>query len=152
MGPVLVGRKGGQAQHQQNYAEHYNGLFKLVSPLRRITLSPRWELSSVFFCSSGWNRTSGSFTAKLVPSRNDSADGVDPILFKANTAVVAVTAYLISQMLQPIAPHLDYAAVAEILKKAELDHYLIAHEMKKEVAEPHAQQPLLLLFAKPSTC
>jgi len=58
---------------------------------------------------------------------SDTFDKVDPILFKADAAVVAVTAYVISQMPQPIAPHLDHAAVGEILKKAELDQYVIAH-------------------------
>ena len=57
----------------------------------------------------------------------DTFDKVDPIFFKADTAVVAATAYVLAQMPKPIAPHLDHSAVGEILKKAELDQYLIAH-------------------------
>lgn len=58
---------------------------------------------------------------------SDTFDKVDPVFFKADTAVVAVTAYVLAQMPKPIAPHLDHSAVGEILKKAELDQYLIAH-------------------------
>ena len=58
---------------------------------------------------------------------SDTFDKVDPIFFKADTAVVAATAYVLAQLPKPIAPHLDHAAVGEILKKAELDQYLIAH-------------------------
>jgi carboxypeptidase Q len=57
----------------------------------------------------------------------DTYDKVDPILFKADAAVVGVTAYLMAQLPQPIAPHLNHAAVSQILNKAELDQYLIAH-------------------------
>ncbi len=58
---------------------------------------------------------------------SDTFDKVDPIFFKTDTTVVAVTAYVLAAMPQPIAPHLDHAAVGEILKKAELEQYLIAH-------------------------
>jgi len=58
---------------------------------------------------------------------SDTFDKVDPIFFKADTAIVAATGYVIAQMSKPIAPHLDHSAVGEILKKAELDQYLIAH-------------------------
>jgi hypothetical protein len=58
---------------------------------------------------------------------SDTFDKVDPITFKADGAIVAVTAYWIAQKQEPVAPHLSHAAVAEILKKAELDAYLIAH-------------------------
>lgn len=47
----------------------------------------------------------------------DTFDKVDPLDFKAGAAIVAVTAYALAQNPQPIAPHLDHAAVAEILKK-----------------------------------
>jgi hypothetical protein len=58
---------------------------------------------------------------------SDTFDKVDPIFLKADAAIVAVTAYVIAQMPKPIAPHLDHSAVGQILKKAELDQYLIAH-------------------------
>jgi len=55
---------------------------------------------------------------------SDTIDKVDPLDFKAGTAIVAVTAYVIAQDSKPIASHIDHAAVAEILKKAELDDLL----------------------------
>jgi Iap family predicted aminopeptidase len=58
---------------------------------------------------------------------SDTFDKVDPIFFKADTTVVAVTAYVLAAMPQPIAPHLDHVAVGKILKQAELEQYLIAH-------------------------
>ena len=38
--------------------------------------------------------------------------------------IVASTAWVIAEDAKPIAPHLDHAAVAEILKKANLDEML----------------------------
>jgi len=58
---------------------------------------------------------------------SDTVDKVDPAYFKTDGAIVAVLAYVIAQREQAIAPHLSHAAVSEILKKAELDGYLIAH-------------------------
>lgn len=58
---------------------------------------------------------------------SDTVDKVDPAYFKADGAIVAVLAYVIAQREQPIGPHLDHAAVGEILKKAQLDGYLSAH-------------------------
>jgi len=58
---------------------------------------------------------------------SDTVDKVDPAYFKTDGAIVAVLAYVIAQGEQPIGPHLSHAAVAEILKKAQLDGYLIAH-------------------------
>ena len=55
---------------------------------------------------------------------SDTIDKVDPLDFKAGTAIVAVTAYVIAQDSKPIASHIDHAAVAEILKKAELEDLL----------------------------
>jgi len=55
---------------------------------------------------------------------SDTYDKVDPVDFKADTAIVAVTAWIIAQNPKPIAPHLDHAAVAEILKEKELDTLL----------------------------
>jgi hypothetical protein len=55
---------------------------------------------------------------------SDTFDKVDPILFKTDAAIVAITAWAIAQDPKPIAPHIDHAAVAEILKKAELDDLL----------------------------
>jgi carboxypeptidase Q len=55
---------------------------------------------------------------------SDTYDKVDPIDLKAGTAIVAVTAWAIAEDAKPIAGHLDHAAVAEILKKADLDSVL----------------------------
>ena len=58
---------------------------------------------------------------------SDTFDKVDPIFFKTDTTILTVTAYLLAEMPQPIAPHLNHAAVGEILRKSELEQYLIAH-------------------------
>ena len=55
---------------------------------------------------------------------SDTYDKVDPIDLKAGAAIVAVTAWAIAEDDKPIAGHLDHAAVAEILKKADLDSVL----------------------------
>lgn len=55
---------------------------------------------------------------------SDTLDKVDSLDFKGGEAIVAVTAYAIAQTDTPIAPHIDHAAVAEILKKAKLDEML----------------------------
>jgi len=55
---------------------------------------------------------------------SDTYDKVDPLFFKTDAAIVAVTAWAIAQDPKPIAPHLDHKAVAEILKKADLDALL----------------------------
>jgi len=55
---------------------------------------------------------------------SDTYDKVDPVDFKAGSAIVAATAWVIAEAPKPIAPHLDHAAVAEILKKAGLDQLL----------------------------
>jgi carboxypeptidase Q len=55
---------------------------------------------------------------------SDTYDKVDPIDFKAGAAIVAVTAWVIAEDPKPIAPHIDHAAVADILKKADLDSLL----------------------------
>ncbi len=57
---------------------------------------------------------------------SDTLDKVDPIAFKAGTAILAVTSFAIAQDAKPIAPHIDHAAVAEIIKKAELEGMLKA--------------------------
>jgi carboxypeptidase Q len=51
----------------------------------------------------------------------DTFDKIEPLHFKANAAVVSVTAYLLAERRQPIAPHAEKAAIAERLKKAGLD-------------------------------
>jgi carboxypeptidase Q len=56
---------------------------------------------------------------------SDTLDKVDGLDFKAGEAIVAVTAYAIAQSETPIAPHIDHAAVGEILKKAKLDEMLV---------------------------
>jgi len=55
---------------------------------------------------------------------SDTYDKVDPVDFKAGGAIVAATAWAIAQDAKPIAPHIDHAAVAQILKKANLDELL----------------------------
>jgi len=55
---------------------------------------------------------------------SDTYDKVDPIDFKAGAAIVATTAWVIAEDPKPIAPHLDHAAVREILKSAELEGLL----------------------------
>jgi carboxypeptidase Q len=55
---------------------------------------------------------------------SDTFDKVDSLDFKGGEAIVAVTAYAIAQTETPIAPHIDHAAVGEILKKAKLDEML----------------------------
>jgi hypothetical protein len=55
---------------------------------------------------------------------SDTFDKVDAIDLKAGTAIVAVTAWAIAEDDKPIASHLNHAAVAEILKKQDLDSLL----------------------------
>jgi carboxypeptidase Q len=55
---------------------------------------------------------------------SDTYDKVDPLFFKTDAAIVAVTAWAIANDPKPIAPHLDHAAVADLLKKADLDELL----------------------------
>ncbi len=55
---------------------------------------------------------------------SDTFDKVDGLDFKAGEAIVAVTAYALAQSETPIAPHIDHAAVGEILKKAKLEELL----------------------------
>jgi carboxypeptidase Q len=55
---------------------------------------------------------------------SDTFDKVDPLFFKADAAILTITAYDIVQNPQPLAPHIDHAAVGEILKKAKLDELL----------------------------
>jgi hypothetical protein len=57
---------------------------------------------------------------------SDTYDKVDALDFKAGSAIVAVAAWTIANDPKPIAPHIDHAAVAGILKKAELDQMLAA--------------------------
>ena len=55
---------------------------------------------------------------------SDTFDKVDPMDFKDGAAIVAVTAWAMAQTPEPIAPHIDHAAVGQILKKADLDEFL----------------------------
>ena len=55
---------------------------------------------------------------------SDTFDKVDTLNFKAGAAIVAVTAWALAQDPQPIAPHLDHAAVGEIIRKAGLEEFL----------------------------
>ncbi|MGB9234515.1 MAG: M20/M25/M40 family metallo-hydrolase [Terriglobales bacterium] len=52
---------------------------------------------------------------------SDTLDKVDPLDYKAGTAIVAATAYAIAESDKPIAPHIDHAAVKEILRNAKLE-------------------------------
>jgi carboxypeptidase Q len=52
---------------------------------------------------------------------SDTYDKVDPLDFKAGTAIVAVTAYAIADSDKPIASHLDHAAMKEILRNTKLE-------------------------------
>jgi Iap family predicted aminopeptidase len=55
---------------------------------------------------------------------SDTYDKVDPVDFKVDVAIVAVTAYAIVQDPKAIAPHIDHAAVGEIVKTAGLEDML----------------------------
>jgi carboxypeptidase Q len=52
---------------------------------------------------------------------SDTLDKVDALDFKGGEVIVAVTAYAVAQSETPIAPHIDHAAVGEILKNAKLE-------------------------------
>jgi hypothetical protein len=56
---------------------------------------------------------------------SDTLDKVDGLDFKGGEVIVAVTAYAIAQSETPIAPHIDHDAVAEIVKKANLEEMLV---------------------------
>jgi len=55
---------------------------------------------------------------------SDTYDKVDPVDFKAGSAIVVATAWAIAEAPKPIAGHIDHAAVAEILRKNGLDQLL----------------------------
>jgi carboxypeptidase Q len=55
---------------------------------------------------------------------SDTYDKVDAVDFKAGSVIVAVTAWTVADDPKPIAPHIDHAAVAEILRKADLEPLL----------------------------
>ena len=55
---------------------------------------------------------------------SDTLDKINTHNLADGAAVVAVTAYVIAERTDSIAPHLDRAATAEILKKAKLDAFL----------------------------
>lgn len=56
---------------------------------------------------------------------SDTFDKIDPLDFKAGTAIVAATAYAVAESDQPIAPHIDHAAVGQIIKNAKLEDLLV---------------------------
>jgi len=62
---------------------------------------------------------------------SDTIDKVDAHNLAAGAAIVAITAYAIGEKAEPIAPHIDHAAVGEILKKAKLDEFLKAIDLWK---------------------
>jgi len=55
---------------------------------------------------------------------SDTYDKVDPVDFKAGSAIVVATAWVIAEAPKPIVGHIDHAAVAEMLKKEGLDQLL----------------------------
>jgi carboxypeptidase Q len=57
---------------------------------------------------------------------SDTVDKIDAHNLANGAAVVAVTAYIVADKADPLAPHIDHAAVGEILKKAHLDGFLKA--------------------------
>ena len=63
---------------------------------------------------------------KLHHKASDTVDKVDVHNLAQGAAIVAVTAYAISERDSAIAPRLDHAAVGEILKTAHLDGFLKA--------------------------
>jgi hypothetical protein len=72
---------------------------------------------------------------------SDTYDKVDALDFKAGTAIVAVTAWTIAEDPKPIAPHIDHAAVAEILKKAELEKVASRDRSLETVVEQRCGAP-----------
>jgi len=52
---------------------------------------------------------------------SDTLDKIDPLDYKAGTAIVAATAWAVAESDKPIAPHIDHAAVREILRNTRLD-------------------------------
>jgi hypothetical protein len=57
---------------------------------------------------------------------SDTIDKVDAHNLAAGAAIVAVTAFAIAENPKPIAPKLEHAAVAEILRKAKLEAFITA--------------------------
>jgi len=57
---------------------------------------------------------------------SDTIDKVDDHNLAEGAAVVAVTGWAIAERSEPIAKHIDHAAVGEILKKANLVDFLKA--------------------------
>ena len=56
---------------------------------------------------------------------SDTLDKVDALDFKAGEAILAATAWAIAESEKPIAPHIDRAAVWEILKNAKLEDLVV---------------------------
>ena len=56
---------------------------------------------------------------------SDTLDKVDALDFKAGEAILAATAWAIAEKDKPIAPHIDRAAVWDILKKAKLEDLVV---------------------------
>ncbi len=52
---------------------------------------------------------------------SDTFEKIDPLHFRADAAIVAVTAYLLAEREQPIAPHASKEDTVELLKSAGLD-------------------------------
>jgi len=52
---------------------------------------------------------------------SDTLDKIDPLDYKAGTAIVAATAWAMAESDKPIAPHIDHAAVKEILRNTRLE-------------------------------
>ena len=57
---------------------------------------------------------------------SDTIDKVDAHNLALGSAIVAISGWVIAERVEPIAPHIDHAAVAEILKKNNLEGFLKA--------------------------
>jgi carboxypeptidase Q len=69
--------------------------------------------------------TDTSHYSDFAHKQGDTFDKVDPVYFKTDAAVVAVTAYAIAQTQTAIGPHLTHAEIGAILRNANLEKYLI---------------------------
>jgi hypothetical protein len=57
---------------------------------------------------------------------SDTIDKVDAHNLALGSAIIAITAWVIAERAEPIASHIDHAAVGEILKKNNLEGFLKA--------------------------
>jgi len=69
--------------------------------------------------------TDTSHYSDFAHKQGDTFDKVDPVYFKTDAAVMAVTAYALAQTPTAIGPHLKHDEVGSILRNADLEKYLI---------------------------